>query len=179
MWWLFESNLRKKGRTRTSEEAHSMLLTWSSGRSRRTLEVYRKKPGTTQWNGDKFKPNDAMACAKRREARQYLDTFCQVRTDFGREDPVLSTTTPSVPYRRSGDYNFSLCPDVLHTHTREWHDLCTPGGPGVGFTTGLRGGLRSSALSGLSQTVAIRSISEGTGTTRPVQPAKGEHKNVK
>lgn len=135
----------------------------SSGRSRRTLEVYRKKnPGTTQWNGDKFKPNDAMACAKRREARQYLDTFCQVRTDFGREDP-FDNKPRTVPYRRSGDYNFSL--DVrgngtiwgrIYNRPSEW---C----------------LRSSALSGLSQTVAIRSISEGTGTTR----AKGEHKNVK
>lgn len=110
-------------------EAHSVLLTWS--RLEEVEERWRytekKNAGTTQWNGDKFKPNDAMACAKRREARQYLDTFCQVRTDFGREDPFDNKLRRFL----IGDPEITIFPSIFEGMARF----------GVGFTTGLRGGV--------------------------------------
>lgn len=91
-----------------------MLLTWSRvwKKSKNVGGIQKKKPGTTQWNGDKFKPNDGL-----REAQGSSTIFGHILSspDFGREDP-FDNALRSVPYRRSGDYNFSL--DV-----REWHDL--------------------------------------------------------
>lgn len=134
-----------------------MLLTPRNdcGRSRRTSN---EKGCTTQWNGDKFKAHErpenwrTSNPGKLDNIWTHFVKWCAPRTDFGEQLLLRSLSE----IRR--DYNFSPIPvQKMARFVSRGEDLQ----PAFGVVRVL---LRSCSL---SQTVAIRSISEGNNSAVP------------